>query len=118
MCKPQNLLCSVNLLHILHCGSASATKIKITERTNMEVRRLERMKQCPYCAEEILAAAIKCKHCGSHLSDHPEMIALRAPSRQEVPAPTVYIRGPFKVMLWIIIIIVGSAWLFSKTHPD
>ncbi len=24
-------------------------------------------KNCPYCAEEVLAAAIKCKHCGSEL---------------------------------------------------
>lgn len=24
-------------------------------------------KQCPFCAEEILAAAVKCKHCGSDL---------------------------------------------------
>jgi hypothetical protein len=26
-------------------------------------------KNCPYCAEEVLAAAIKCKHCGSELGD-------------------------------------------------
>lgn len=26
------------------------------------------IKQCPYCAEDILLAAIKCKHCGSQIN--------------------------------------------------
>lgn len=32
-------------------------------------------KLCPYCSEEILATAIKCKHCGSMLADDPYLIA-------------------------------------------
>lgn len=28
-------------------------------------------KTCPFCAEEVLAAAIKCKHCGSDLTATP-----------------------------------------------
>lgn len=27
----------------------------------------KKIKPCPYCAEDVLAAAIKCKHCGSDL---------------------------------------------------
>ena len=28
---------------------------------------MERTKRCPYCGEEILAVAKKCKHCGEWL---------------------------------------------------
>src|SRR6185295_8237815 len=31
----------------------------------------EATKRCPYCGEQILAVAIKCKHCGSQLDGSP-----------------------------------------------
>ncbi|EHX1544974.1 superinfection immunity protein [Escherichia coli] len=39
-------------------------KVLISERPLSEGKRV----RCPYCAEEVLAAAVKCKHCGSDIS--------------------------------------------------
>ena len=40
-------------------------------RTNRSQDMSEANKRCPYCHEEILAAARKCKHCGEWLEDPP-----------------------------------------------
>jgi len=58
---------------------------------------MEATKRCPFCAEEILAAARKCKHCGSDLGWVPER-----------PPPEPQKRSAFSKLLRAIgVIILG-----------
>lgn len=63
-------------------------------------------KKCPYCSEEILADAKKCKHCGEYLDD-----ALRPkvqPQKTEVVAKEGCFLQTLNAGCIAIIIIVGG----------
>ena len=73
-------------------------------------------KSCPFCAEPVLVAAIKCKHCGSDLS--PSIAELATPcrpvedARDELPIP----RKAFELAVGVVaaIAIVGCiGWVAS-----
>jgi hypothetical protein len=58
------------------------------------MRRMEaETKLCPYCAEEIRSAAVKCKHCGSMLDGSPTQQAAPAARRPADAPPTTLFAG-------------------------
>jgi hypothetical protein len=57
-----------------------------------ELVSMSETKRCPFCAEEIQCAAIKCKHCGEWFSNSPPEVAdgpqvTIAPTPEKVPQP-------------------------------
>jgi hypothetical protein len=69
-------------------------------------------KNCPYCGEEVLAVAIKCKHCGEFLDDRPIPESTQISGQPAQPAQKVVVKakeGCFLQTLNIgcVIIVIG-----------
>ena len=51
-----------------------------------KVQTMKRFKECQFCAEEIMAKAIKCKHCGSDVSSNivnPQSVMASVPMKRK-----------------------------------
>ncbi len=49
-------------------GGLAVIIVWLVSKSKTKVNQTSATKNCPYCAEEIQVAAIKCKHCGESLS--------------------------------------------------
>lgn len=80
----------------------------------------DEMRPCPFCAEEIKAAAIKCKHCGSMLDAPPQAAkhVLTSEGAQGPPVdlkPEVYFEGPPSWVAYFGAVVLPSLGMIAAT---
>ncbi len=64
-------------------------------------------KKCPFCAEEIKADAVRCKHCRSDLSAHQQSITPKRQTAEGKKKQEETDKRNKKILIWIIVAIIG-----------
>ncbi len=70
-------------------------------------------KACPYCGEQILAVALKCKHCGSTLCNPADV---KGPSATVSAAPArspLHLRPSIAVLGAIVLTVCAGSWVYN-----
>src|SRR3954462_12580572 len=66
---------------------------------------MARLRRCPFCAEEIQAAAVVCKHCGRDLPKLPPGVRFDLP---KLPSGPRFSLGKFLVAMLGALILIGA----------
>jgi len=72
------------------------------------------MKKCPFCAEEIQDDAVKCRFCGSDITNGPGAHAAPAASKQVDIGNPRY--GKKKILIGVIMLLVGIAFASASSN--
>ena len=75
----------------------------------------EEKKRCPFCGEQILSVAIKCKHCGEYLTKKPDIETKRGSRRSFWSFWNTPHRN-LKIVLLLFFVLIGSIFLYFTPH--
>lgn len=73
------------VVNVEYNSGVSLTSWKSMKGTGLAVRKLSDDRACPFCAEKIKRAAVKCRHCGEDVAPVDQMAKTANASESAIP---------------------------------